>query len=66
MDIKSIDAFIGCVELMRQYQKETLKESRKMAVEWEKIIDKFISDWKENGVNGSTELRRVAAIRKRI
>jgi hypothetical protein len=56
MKITSIGSLIGSIELMRQYQKETTNESKKMAAEWEAIIDGFISDWKKDGINGSAPL----------
>jgi hypothetical protein len=59
---------VGGIELMRQYQKETAAKSKQMAEEWKHIIDKFLSDWKEDGINGSapflaSELRHKAAIK---
>jgi hypothetical protein len=56
MNIKTIGGLIGTIELMRQYQKETAKESKRMAAEWEKVVDQFLSEWEKNGINGSTPL----------
>jgi hypothetical protein len=53
MKIKDIGGLIGTIELMRLYQKETTKESKRMAAEWEKVVDQFLSEWKKNGINGS-------------
>jgi hypothetical protein len=56
MKIKTIGGLIGTIELMRQYQKETAKESKRMAAEWEKAVDQFLSEWEKNGINGSVLL----------
>jgi hypothetical protein len=56
MKIVTIGGLIGTIELMRQYQKETTKESKRMEAEWEKVVDQFLSDWEKNGINGSTPL----------
>jgi hypothetical protein len=54
--IQTVGALIGTLELMRQYQKETTAKSKQMAAEWEVIIDKFLSDWKKDGINRSEPL----------
>jgi hypothetical protein len=56
MKIVTIDGLIGTIELMRYYQKETTNESKRMAAEWEKIIDQFLSEWARDGINYSTPL----------
>ncbi|MDR2049692.1 MAG: hypothetical protein LBP69_09595 [Treponema sp.] len=56
MRIVTIDGLTGTIGLMRQYQKETTNGGKRMAAEWEKIIDRFLSDWNENGINGSMPL----------
>jgi hypothetical protein len=56
MNIRTVDGLILTLELMRRYQEETGKNSRKMAAEWEAIIDKFIDDWENGGINGSVPL----------
>jgi hypothetical protein len=54
MKIVTVGGLIGTIELMRHYQK--MNEGKRMAGEWEKIIDQFISDWEKDGINGSTPL----------
>jgi hypothetical protein len=56
MRIRTVGGLIGTIELMRQYQKDSTGISRKMAEEWQDIVDKFISDWNKDGINGSTYL----------
>jgi hypothetical protein len=56
MKIVTVHGLIGVIEVMRQYQKAPSKVDKELAQLWQDIVDNFISDWNENGINGSTYL----------
>jgi hypothetical protein len=64
MKIETVGGLIGAMELMRQYQKEGGYKRKKIAAEWEKIIDGFIYDWNKDGINGSAYLLKTKEDRK--